>query len=180
MRKYLKILFGLFRLAIEKLLNGGHLKLHGISYCINTGVKIWTYNHGTCDLGKKTWISENCIFECGGGKLKLGYNNFFNTNCRIATLENIEIGDNNLFGQNVTIVDHDHRFDKNDELICKQGFVCEPINIGSNVWIGANTTICKGVTIADKVIIGANSVVTKDCTQSGIYVGCPAKKIKDL
>ncbi|MFM2010747.1 MAG: hypothetical protein RLZZ479_1138, partial [Bacteroidota bacterium] len=51
--------------------------------------------------------------------------------------------------------------------------------IGNHVSIGSNATILP-VEICDYVVIGAGSVVTKNITQSGIYVGSPAKKIKDL
>ena len=51
--------------------------------------------------------------------------------------------------------------------------------IGNNVSIGSNATILP-VKICNNVVIGAGSVVTKDITKSGIYVGNPAKKIKDL
>ena len=180
MRKYLKISAGLIRLFFEELLNGFRIKLHGISYCINSGVKFWIHKGSKCDLGRKTWLSENCIFECSGGEITLGYNNFFNTNCRVAFLKKIIIADNNLFGPNVIIVDHNHAYSARDQLICKQGFNSAPIIIGSNVWIGGNVTICKGVTITDGVIIGANSVVVSDCSEPGMYAGNPAKKIKDL
>ncbi|MBN2425565.1 MAG: N-acetyltransferase [Calditrichaceae bacterium] len=51
--------------------------------------------------------------------------------------------------------------------------------IGNNVSIGTNATILP-VTITDNVVIGAGSVVTKDITESGIYAGNPAKKIRNL
>ena len=51
--------------------------------------------------------------------------------------------------------------------------------IGNNVSIGSNATILP-VKICDNVVIGAGSVVTKDITKPGIYVGNPAKKIRDL
>lgn len=49
--------------------------------------------------------------------------------------------------------------------------------IGNNVSIGTNATILP-VRICDYVVIGAGSVVTKDITESGIYAGNPARKIK--
>jgi sugar O-acyltransferase (sialic acid O-acetyltransferase NeuD family) len=51
-------------------------------------------------------------------------------------------------------------------------------NIGDGVYIGSNAVIREGVTIAPWTIIGANSVVLHDITESGTYVGVPAKKIK--
>jgi acetyltransferase-like isoleucine patch superfamily enzyme len=51
--------------------------------------------------------------------------------------------------------------------------------IGNHVSIGSNATILP-VEICDHVVIGAGAVVTKNITQSGIYAGNPARKIKDL
>jgi acetyltransferase-like isoleucine patch superfamily enzyme len=51
--------------------------------------------------------------------------------------------------------------------------------IGNSVSIGSNATILP-ISICDKVVIGAGSVVTKNITESGVYVGNPAKKIKSL
>lgn len=51
--------------------------------------------------------------------------------------------------------------------------------IGNYVSIGSNATILP-VSICDHVVIGAGAVVTKNITSSGIYVGNPAKKIKNL
>ena len=51
--------------------------------------------------------------------------------------------------------------------------------VGNNVSIGTNATILP-VTICDNVIIGAGSVVTKDIAKPGIYVGNPAKLIREL
>jgi acetyltransferase-like isoleucine patch superfamily enzyme len=51
--------------------------------------------------------------------------------------------------------------------------------IGNNVSIGSNSTILP-INICDDVVIGAGSVVTKDIKESGIYLGNPAKKIRDI
>lgn len=179
MRKYLNILIGYLRLVKEEVLNGNRIKLGGFLYCISSGVKFKVNKGAKCRIGNKNCLSENCIFECSG-ELSTGYNNFFNSNCRIAALSTIEIGDNNLFGPNVIIVDHNHKYENPNTLICKQGFTSSPIKIGSNIWIGGNVTICKGVTIVDGVVVGANSVVTNDLLEPGVYAGSPAKKIKDI
>jgi acetyltransferase-like isoleucine patch superfamily enzyme len=51
--------------------------------------------------------------------------------------------------------------------------------IGNNVAIGSNATILP-VEICDNVVIGAGAVVTKNIVESGVYVGNPAKKIKEI
>ena len=154
------------------------MKLHGIKFCICSGVRFWIQKGGICDLGNKTWLSENCFFECNGGMIILGYNNFFNTNCRIVSMDKITIGDNNLFGPNLVVIDHDHKHTDEKTMICKQGYETAEICIGSDIWVGANVTICKGVKICDHVVIGANSVVTKSILEPGVYAGVPAKRIK--
>lgn len=52
-------------------------------------------------------------------------------------------------------------------------------HIGNHVSIGSNATILP-VEICDNVVIGAGAVVTKNITESGVYAGNPAKKIKDI
>lgn len=52
--------------------------------------------------------------------------------------------------------------------------------IGNNSFTGINSTINPYVKIVDNTIIGSGSVVIRDITESGIYVGNPAKKIKSL
>jgi acetyltransferase-like isoleucine patch superfamily enzyme len=52
-----------------------------------------------------------------------------------------------------------------------------PTKLGNKVYVGSNSTIMP-VTICDDVVIGAGSVVTKDITESGTYVGYPARKLK--
>lgn len=51
--------------------------------------------------------------------------------------------------------------------------------VGNHVSIGSNSTILP-VEICDNVVIGAGSVVTKDIKKSGIYVGNPAKLLREL
>lgn len=53
------------------------------------------------------------------------------------------------------------------------------VRIGNSVNIGSNAVIRDKITVCDNVTIGAGSVVVKDITESGVYVGNPAKKIKD-
>ena len=54
------------------------------------------------------------------------------------------------------------------------------IIVEDEVWIGANVTILPGVTIGTCSIIGAGSVVTKNVDPYSIYVGIPARKIREL
>jgi acetyltransferase-like isoleucine patch superfamily enzyme len=52
-------------------------------------------------------------------------------------------------------------------------------HIGNNVSIGSNATILP-INICDNVVIGAGSVVTKNILKPGIYVGNPAKFLRQI
>lgn len=54
------------------------------------------------------------------------------------------------------------------------------VNIGNNVFIGAESVVLPGVTIGDNVIIGANSTVTKDIPTGSVAAGSPARVICTL
>lgn len=51
--------------------------------------------------------------------------------------------------------------------------------LGDHVSIGSNVTILP-VNICDHVVIGAGAVVTKDITESGVYAGSPARRLRAL
>lgn len=53
------------------------------------------------------------------------------------------------------------------------------VDIGHDVWIGHSVTILDGVTVGTGAIIGAGSVVTRDLEPYGIFVGSPARRIRD-
>lgn len=101
--------------------------------------------------------------------LKIGKGCFFNNFCSINCLYKIQIGDNCIFGENVKIYDHNHRY-KNNGLIKEQGYSLGEIKIGQNCWFGSNVTILKGVTIGDNVVVGANCVIYKDVPSNSVIV----------
>lgn len=169
------------RIVLNKIKLGKRLRLYSIMQFFGRSIEINASADSTIIIGKKNYFSNYVkIGAFNNATLSFGQNNFFNRNVLIVCLNNITIGSNNLFGPNVVIVDHNHKYDDPNKLICKQGYTSAPITIGSNIWISGNVTICQGVTIVDRVVIGANSVVSKDCNEPGVYVGIPAKKIRDI
>lgn len=123
---------------------------------IKEGTKICACNDkATVEIGKNTSI---------------GYNNF------IFASNKITIGNNCMIAPFVYIVDSNHGMDRGIPMN-QQDNVTAPIKIGSDVWIGAHSTVLKGVTIGDGAIIAAGSVVTKDVDSYSIVGGIPAKKI---
>jgi len=50
---------------------------------------------------------------------------------------------------------------------------------GSNCWFGSGSIVKHKVTITDNVVVGMGAVVTKDIKKSGVYVGNPARFLKE-
>ena len=126
--------------------------------------------------GKKILISKNVTFRKSfsiaienDGKIQIGKNCFFNNYCSINSMASIKIGDNCIFGENVKIYDHNHRFNQKDKLIKNQGYSIAPIEIGKNCWIGSNVIILKGVKIGDNSVIGAGSIVKENIENNMIF-----------
>ncbi len=87
----------------------------------------------------------------------------------------IEIGENVTMAPRVHILCHDAST-KQFLGYTKIGRV----NIGNNVFIGAESVVLPGVTVGDNVVIGANSTVTHDIPSNSVAVGSPARVISTL
>lgn len=51
--------------------------------------------------------------------------------------------------------------------------------IGDGVFIGIGATVSNGVSIASGSVIGAGAVVIADIESPGVYVGAPARRVRD-
>ena len=90
----------------------------------------------------------------------------------------IYVGDNVMFGPNVTLATAGHPVHPEFR---KEGMQFNiPIHIGNNVWIGAGAIVLPGVSIGDDSVIGAGSVVTKDIPSGGVAVGNPCRVLREI
>lgn len=53
------------------------------------------------------------------------------------------------------------------------------VYLGKHTIIGSGSVLLPGVTLHEGVAVGALSMITKDCEAFGVYIGTPAKKIKN-
>lgn len=53
------------------------------------------------------------------------------------------------------------------------------VSIGRNTWLGIGSVISNNINIINNCKIGAGTVVIKDITESGTYVGVPARRLQD-
>lgn len=121
------------------------------------------------EIRKNIFFRDYCrIVAHHGGKVIINDGVFFNHGCSVNSLESITIGENSIFGENVCIYDHNHRFSDCNKPIKDQGYTTAAVEIGKNCWIGSNVTILKGVSIGDNCVIGANCLIYKSIPSDSI------------
>lgn len=149
-----------------------------VSYSILGGVG--TFCRRRCVKSMLVSCGEMVNVEKGAefsSKCTIGNNSGIGINAQMGV---VHIGNDVLIGKELIAVTRNHVFSDKNKLIRSQGYSEEnPIYIGNDVWIGHRVTILPGVHIADGCVIGAGAVVTKDTEAYGVYVGNPAKKVKD-
>ena len=128
-------------------------------------------------VGKGVWIESpfNCDF---GSHIFAGDNFYTNANCCIFDCATVTIGNNVLFGPNVSIYTPNHALNHEERALGYEKSL--PVKIGDNVWVGGSVSILGGVTIGENSIIGAGSVVTKDIPANVIAVGSPCKVVREI
>ena len=126
--------------------------------------------------GKNT-IKDNIVFQ-GSGTIIFGKNSFCSEFSVFGCNDKIQIGNDVMIANAVTIRDTDHNFQETGTPMIKQGISTSPVIIEDDVWIGHGVVITKGVTIGKGSIIAAGAVVLKDVPSYSIVGGVPAKIIK--
>ncbi|MBQ8134250.1 MAG: acyltransferase [Clostridia bacterium] len=112
-------------------------------------------------IGKRvTWRQGFSVMIAESGKIEIGEYCFFNNYCSLNSNQKIKIGSGSIFGENVKIYDHNHRFSDPSIDIKSQGFSNGEVLIGNHCWIGSNVTILKGSKIGDNCVIGAGCVIS--------------------
>lgn len=145
---------------------------------VATSAKIEKGRKAVLTIGKGFRARRNVEINARAGRLTIGDGVFFNSGCILTARESITVGENTIFGPNVLVYDHDHKTE-NGRVLDNQ-YVCAPVTIGKNVWIGAGTIILKGAEIQDNCVIAAGSVVTGTVSAGSVFVQKREKIIKPL
>jgi sugar O-acyltransferase (sialic acid O-acetyltransferase NeuD family) len=123
-------------------------------YC--SGIPFATVIHPDTIIDKSAEIGEGVVIYPGviiDKKVRVGSHTVLNLGCCIA--HDSHVGMNSFLAPRVVI----------------SGFC----NIGENCMLGTNATIIDNISIAPCTWIGAGSVVIKNLSETGLYVGNPAK-----
>ena len=129
-------------------------------------------------------IGEGCYIEppfhanWGGKHVHFGKDVYCNFNLTMVDDTHIYVGDNTMFGPNVTVATAGHPI--LTELREQFYQYNLPIHIGKNCWIGAGAILLPGVCVGENSVIGAGSVVTKDVPANVVAVGNPCRVLREI
>ena len=112
------------------------------------------------------------------GYIVVGERVYLGTGTTMFGHKGLEIGDDTLIAQNVTLTPYSHIFDDPTRNIFGQGGHSRKVTIGRDCYIGMRVAILYSGDIGEGSIVGAGSVVVKPIPPYSLAVGCPAKVIK--
>jgi len=164
----------------------------GLDFHSTGGIRVKARTEGSIVIGNHVrllahWRSNRVglsgpviLHTWEGGRIEIG-DHTGASSVVISSRSGVKIGKHCNIGGNVRIYDHD--FHALNAEIRRGPRGCDdcatnPIIIGDDVFIGAQSIILKGVNIGDRAIIGAGSVVTKDVPADAIAAGNPATVIR--
>ena len=134
---------------------GGELRI-GRGFKMRDGAKLRVRRGAVCSMGRNVSMGSGNVINCQ---------------------QSIKLGDNVILSPNVQIYDHDHDY------ACEGGvaamkYITAPVEIGSNVWIGANCVILRGTKIGSNCVIGANTVVSGEIPDNAVVYQQRENRIK--
>lgn len=129
------------------------------------------------DMGEGCYI-EPPLHANWGSHTHLGNKVYANFNLTLVDDTHIYIGDNVMFGPNVTLCTAGHPIEPElRRQVYQYNF---PIHIEENVWIGAGVIVLPGVTIGKNSVIGSGSVVTRDIPENVVAMGTPCRVARPI
>ena len=126
--------------------------------------------------GDSVWMQPP--FFCDyGSNIELGDRVFFNFNCVVLDVCLVRIGSFTLFGPGAQVLTPMHPLDAERRRREELG---KPVEIGSDVWVGAAALILPGVRVGSRSVIGAGSVVTRDVPEGVFAAGNPCRVVRAI
>lgn len=155
------------------------LKSYGKNVLISRKTSI--YSPGKISVGDNVRVDDFCILS---GEITLGNNIHISAYSALYGAMGIEFKDNSGCSARTTIYSAMDDF-SGDYLIGPMHpeefthVTGGKVTIGEYVQLGAHCLVFPNLTIGTGSVLGALSLVTKNIPEWGIYVGIPAKKIRE-
>lgn len=178
MKPYFKVLYNKIRFSLKNIFCCKNLIVEGISligynlrFKIKPSSEILISDRVSSDGRLVIIVDENA-------SLFIGSKTYFNEDVMISCKNSIKIGNGCQFGPNVKIFDNNHKFDAANGV--NNTHSTEKIEIGNNVWLGANVVVLKGTKIGNNCVIGAGCVISGEIPESSIVTQSRELKIESM
>jgi len=135
-------------------------------------------HHGRLTLGPWCWLGNDTKLRSHEGSVRLGPKVVLGRDNVVNSYLDVEIGENALLGDWIYVCDFDHRYDRLDLPIRKQGLVKTPTRIGADVWVGEKASILRGADIGAGSVIASQALVKGPIPPFSIVVGTPARVLR--
>lgn len=123
-------------------------------------------------IAKTSSIDRTAIIDFPWN-LTIGHQSSIGENTWVYCLDKIIIGEKSCIGKDVYLITGSHNI--NDPSF---PLITRPIIIEDGVWVATGSKVFLGVTINSFSVVGAFSIVLKDIPKNQVWVGTPAKYIK--
>lgn len=142
------------------------------------------YGANRLALGDNVRIDDFCVLSAGAGGISIGqhvhiavYSSLIGSGkitlsdfCNISSRVSIYSSSDDYSGATMTNPTVPSEY---------TGVMHADVFLGKHVIVGSGSVILPGVSLEEGVAVGALSLVTKHCGAFGIYVGNPARRIKE-
>ena len=153
----------------------------GDNVTISDDVTLIARGEGGITIQSGAYLCERVYLDTedeDDGYIVVGERVYLGTGTTMFGHKGLEIGDDTLIAQNVTLTPYSHIFNDPTRNIFGQGGHSRKVTIGRDCYIGMRVAILYSGDIGEGSIVGAGSVVVKPIPPYSLAVGCPAKVIK--
>lgn len=144
---------------------------------LQVGRSVLIYSPDRISLGAGVTLYDS-VFIHGGSGVKIGGNTHIDVGSTIYGHGEVVIGKDCAIASGVRIYSQSNTHKLGITVpIVEQPREYAAVNIGDDVWIGANAVILPGVHVGAHSVVAAGAVVTKDVPPATIVGGVPARVI---
>ena len=125
-------------------------------------------------LGPRCYLAADALVR---GDVTLGAD--CTVNAQAALSGRVRCGDGVRIAGHAALIGFNHVDDDPDTPIFRQGVRSRGVEIGDDVWIGANAVVLDGVRVGAHAVVAAGAVVSRDVPPYAVVGGSPARRLRD-